>query len=93
MSQTGSTLPIYKPAEEERRQGALCPSIHLPRAPKGKATKALMIATLVPNICIGYFEATRGYVNKHISPRCLKITYTYFSHCEVALMSQNRNNS
>ena len=25
-------------------------------------------------------------VNKHISPRC-------FSHCEVALMSQNRNNS
>ena len=43
------------------------------------------------SIYIGYFEATRGY--KHISPRCLKITYLFFSHCEVALMSQNRNNS
>ena len=30
-------------------------------------------------LCIGYFEATRGYVNKHISPRCLKITYLFFT--------------
>ena len=36
-------------------------------------------------ICIGYFEATRGYVNKHISPR------SYFSHwrgCILGNMSQ-----
>jgi hypothetical protein len=43
-------------------------------------------------VCIGYFEATRGRttcdlftearsaeVNKHISPRCLKITYLFFT--------------
>jgi hypothetical protein len=32
-------------------------------------------------LCIGYFEATKARstkVNKHISPRCLKITYLHF---------------
>jgi hypothetical protein len=45
----------------------------------------------IQQICIGYFEATRGYacdlftearsaeVNKHISPRYLKITYLIFT--------------
>jgi hypothetical protein len=44
-------------------------------------------------ICDLFTEARSAEVNKHIPPPCLKITYTYFSPCEVALVIQNRSNS